>query len=126
MDDQKYIKEIARVKKLKRSVEAEVELLRSDMERGVLHFRVNSDCTFRRKLAEAICLLDSPSESKKAYADPVEGRVYWVDNHSFNPWADSIGFRVIPIRNLFPEDTDFSDRDVDFAMSQILDEVVVG
>lgn len=120
MNEETYVKEIARVKKLKRAVEAEVELLRSDMEQGILHFRVNSDRVFRKKLAEAICLINSPSYSRKAYADPVEGRIYWEKS-----WAESIGFRVIPVQDFFPQDTDFSDGDVDFAMSQVLDEVVV-
>ena len=127
MNEQAYIREISRVKKLKRSLEAEVELLRSDMEQGIFHFRVNIDRAFRQKLAEAICLLDSPySESKKAYADPVEGKLYWSERNSFRPWADPVSFRIIPVRDFFPEDTDFSDGDIDFAMSQIKDEIVLG
>ena len=127
MNEETYVKEIARVKKLKRAVEAEVELLRSHMEKGVFHFRVNSDRAFRRDLALAICLLDADvNYPQEGYADPVEGKLYWVEQNSFRPWADSVSFRIIPVRDFFPEDTDFSDGDIDFAVTQIKDEIMVG
>ena len=121
MDEQSYIKEISRVKKLKRSVEAEVELLRSDMEQGIFHFRVNSDREFRYKIAKAMIV----SGGENYYADPVEGRVYYWERNNFKPWGESIEFRIVPVSELLPSDTDFINADIEFVLVQIQDEVTV-
>lgn len=122
--DQKYIKEISRVKKLKRAVEAEVELLRTQMESGIIRLRVSSDRSFRKAIAEIAI-----KGSSGYYADPVKGRVYfweYATNNCVNkPWAESVAFRIIPIRELFPDDTDFINADIGFVLSQIVDEVSV-
>ncbi len=120
MNEQNYIKEISRVKKLKRSVEAEVELLRSDMEQGILHFRVHSDREFRHKIAKAIV-----SGGENYYADPVEGRIFFWERNNFKPWEESIEFRIVPVSELLPSDTDFVNADIEFVLVQIQDEVTV-
>ena len=48
------LKALCCVRELKRNAEATIELLRSDMEQGKIHFRVNVDENFREKLAKTI------------------------------------------------------------------------
>ena len=66
--------ELARVRNLKRALEAEVELLRSDTESGKLHIRVNKAKEFRQELAKAI--VDSAMFGYSYYADAVDGIIY--------------------------------------------------
>lgn len=104
--------ELARVRNLKRASEAEVELLRSDIEQGKLHIRVNKEAKFRQVLASAI--VDSnPSGNldwnHSYYIDAVDGLIYKKDTTAaWNPWSESISWRIVPIESLFPANYDFS------------------
>jgi hypothetical protein len=105
--------EVERVKKLKRALESEVELLRSDMEKGKVHIRVSNDKEFRDKVAR--CVVDEAHPGYHgtgfSYADPVEGRVYYKErNAAWNPWSDSINWRIVSVDDLVNQDNnnDFS------------------
>lgn len=103
--------ELTRVRNLKRALETEVELLRSDAECGKLHIRVNKASEFRQALAKAI--VDSSSSGNFSwnhlyYVDAVDGIIYKKDTTvPWNPWPESISWRIVPIESLFPN-YDFS------------------
>lgn len=96
-------KELTRVRELKRNAEATIELLRSDMEQGKIHLRVNESPSFRQKVAEALVTEAHPGYHGMGYyyADPVEGRVYYREqNAAWNPWDEEIDWRIVPIDRL--------------------------
>lgn len=106
MSQQAIGKELTRIRELKRNAEATIELLRSDMEQGKIHLRVNESQAFRQKLAEAIVKEAHPGYHGMGYyyADPVEGRVYYREqNAPWNPWDEEIDWRIVPIDRLVDE-----------------------
>lgn len=105
--------ELARVRNLKRALEAEVELLRSDSEQGKIHLRVNQSDEFRLELAKAIVdsssSLSSLGQDEFYCVDPVEGMVYKkCINNTWNSWSKSTDWRIVAIEALFPPNYDFS------------------
>lgn len=65
MDEVKAIaKELSRVRALKRNAESSVEFLRSEMEAGRIHLRINPDPSFRKELSRT---------PRNIYVDPVSG-----------------------------------------------------
>lgn len=116
--------ELSRVREAKRNAEGMIELLRSDMEGGKIHLRVSSDEDFRREVAEAIVKEAHPSYIVTCYGDhytdPVDGRIYRKESQSaWNPWSDSISWRVVPVESLVNQgNNDFSDE-VDWAIADI-------
>jgi hypothetical protein len=113
--------EVSRVKALKRAVEAEVELLRSDSEKGKIHIRVCQNQEFRAKVAAAVVNEAHPGYHGMGYyyADPVEGEVYYKQTTAaWNPWRDSISWRIVPVDELMNEGNDFS-PEVDWNVADI-------
>lgn len=111
MSTQAIQAELTRVRQLKRAIEAEVELLRNDMEEGKIHIRVSSDKKFREAAAKAVVEEADPSYHRQAwhYVDPVEGKIYYQENNaSWTSWPDHIGFRIVSVDELFVESNDFS------------------
>ena len=103
--------ELKRVRDLKRNAESTIELLRSDMEQGKIHLRVNESQSFRQKLAEAIVKEAHPGYHSQGYyyADPVEGRVYYREqNAPWNPWSEAVDWRIVPVSELVPSNHDFN------------------
>lgn len=110
--------ELARVRNLKRALEAEVELLRSDTESGKLHIRVNEAKEFRQELAKAI--VDSAAFFRSYYADVVDGVIYKKeDTAAWNPWPESTSWRIVPIESLFPGNYEFSAEIEDWSSPDI-------
>jgi hypothetical protein len=114
MSTQAMQSELSRVRELKRNAEATIELLRSDMESGKVHVRVNQSQEFRREVATAIATEAHPgyiaTYQGGHYADPVEGRVYFKGSQAaWNPWSDSINWRIVGVEQLAPEASDVSD-----------------
>jgi len=101
--------EIDRVKRLKRKLEDEIEMLRLDSEEGKLHIRVNPDKEYRAKVAEAMVKECSPGEGHGCYVtNPVRGVVYHRTADDLYPWDDSNDYAVIvPVADLFDEAHDF-------------------
>jgi hypothetical protein len=113
--------EVSRVKALKRAVEAEVELLRSDSEKGKIHIRVSQDQEFRAKVASAVVDEAHPGYHGNGYnyADPVEGEVYYKQTTAaWNPWHDSISWRIVLVDELMNEGNSFS-SEVDWDVADI-------
>lgn len=109
--------ELARVRELKRNSEATIELLRSDMENGKIHLRVNADLEFRKAVAESIVDKANPGyhEQHHMFADPVEGKLYRKDRQAlWNPWPDSIGWRIVSVDDLVRQDGNDFDPSVDW------------
>ena len=119
MSNQAMQKELSRVRSLKRASEAEVELLRSDMEQGKIHLRVNHDKEFRDRAVEALLKINQPSWSwgfqGGYYADPVEGVVFFKGSSAlWNPWGDDVDWRIVPVEDLFNQDGNDFDPSVDW------------
>jgi len=102
----------------KKALESEVELLRSDCEQGKLHIRVNKNEKFRQELANAI-VESSPLGTlywQCYYVDAVDGILYKKDAFvEWNPWSESISWRIVPIESLFPDNYDFSAKIEDWS-----------
>lgn len=65
-------KELTRIREHKRNLMATVEFLRSEMERGKIHLRVNSDPKFRKDLKYLqIAFRIDPD---RRYVNPVKGQ----------------------------------------------------
>jgi len=123
MSNQAIQKELSRVRALKRASESEVEYLRSEMEQGNLHIRVSEDEDFRQEIAEAIIKMSQPSWSWEYqggyYADPVEGQVFFKESNApWNPWSDSIDFRIVPVGELVNQENNDFDPSVDWNLVQ--------
>ena len=106
MSQQAIGKELSRVRELKRNAEATINLLRSDMEQGKIHLRVNESQEFRQKVAEALVTEAHPGYHSQGYyyADPVDGEVYYRQtNASWNPWSESVDWRIVPVSELANE-----------------------
>jgi hypothetical protein len=117
--------ELARVRNLKRSLEAEVELLRSDAERGKLHIRVNQSKEFRQELAKAI--VDSAMFGYSYYADVVDGVIYKrKGSTAWSLWPESVSWRIVPIESLFPANYDFSAEIEDWSSSDTWEGCEIG
>lgn len=114
MSESAICKEVERVKVLKRAIEAEASLLRSDMEQGKIHLRVSGDADFRKEVASAVVAMAHPGYSEMAqgsyFADPVEGKVYHRESQAaWSPWSNSIDWRIISVDELVnQEGNDFS------------------
>lgn len=128
--------ELSRVRELKRNAESTIELLRSDMEKGKIHLRVSEDKDFRARVASAVVAMAHPGYSTMAqgsyYADPVEGEVYHRESQAaWNPWSDSISWRIVSVDELVNQDNNNFSPCVDdwalalegaeFSFSQILE-----
>ena len=110
--------ELARVRNLKRALEAEVVQLRSDTESGKLHIRVSQAERFRLSLAKAI--VDSAMFGYSYYADAVDGIIYKKeDTAAWNPWPESTSWRIVPIESLFPGNYEFSAEIEDWSSPDI-------
>jgi len=114
--------EVERVKKLKRALEAEVELLRSDSEKGKIHLRVSQDKEFRDKVAR--CVVDEAHPGHHgmgfSYADPVEGVVYYKErNAAWNPWSESVHWRIVSVDDLVNQDINDFSPEVDWNIADI-------
>jgi hypothetical protein len=107
--------EISRIRGLKRELEGNVEMLRSEMESGKIRLRVNKDSNFRQKLAEAIVTEAHPDYIGEYqgfyYADPVDGVVYL--QKEYDPWVQSLDWRIFSVDKLV-SNCDF-DPSVDWA-----------
>lgn len=108
--------ELSRVRELKRNAEATIKLLRSDSEAGKIHIRVNENKEFREKVAEAVVKEADPGcYSLGYYADPVEGKVYFKESTAcWNPWPDSVSWRIVDVSTLMNEDGNDFDPSVDW------------
>lgn len=116
MSQQAIGKELSRVRELKRNAEATINLLRSDMEQGKIHLRVNESQKFRQKVAEALVTEAHPGYHSQGYyyADPVDGEVYYRQTNSpWNPWSESVDWRIVPVDQLVDEGNNF-DPSVDW------------
>ena len=111
--------ELVRVRNLKRALEVEVEMLRSDTECGKLHIRVNQAFQFRQELAKAI--VDSSSSGSLSwncsyYVDSIDGIIYKKEAAAaWNPWSGSISWRIVPIESLLAGNYDFSSEIEDWS-----------
>lgn len=109
--------EISRVRELKRNAEATIELLRSDMEEGKVHLRVNEDKEFRLKVAKGVVAEADPGYHAQGsyFVDPVDGIVYYKENNAvWNPWPDSIGWRIVSVDDLVSQNGNDFDPSVDW------------
>jgi hypothetical protein len=79
------------------------------MERGKIHLRVSQKEAFRWEVASAAVETSPPANLRYSYyADVVDGSLYRKENTAWNPWAESISWRIVPIETLFPDNYDFS------------------
>jgi hypothetical protein len=129
MSTQAIQKEISRVRSLKRASEAEVELLRSDMEDGKIHIRVNTSEDFRDRVAEAVVKESHPSWSwefqGRYFADPVEGKVYFRESNAlWNTWSDEAHWRIVPVDELVEQEGNDFDPSVDWQGSDLKEEII--
>lgn len=123
MSQQAIGKELSRVRELKRNAEATINLLRSDMEQGKIHLRVNESQAFRQKVAEALVAEAHPGYHCMGYyyADPVDGGVYYRQtNAPCNPWSESVDWRIVPVDKLVDDDGNF-DPSVDWSAADLPD-----
>ena len=121
MSQQAIGKELSRVRELKRNAEATINLLRSDMEQGKIHLRVNESQAFRQKVAEALVAEAHPGYHCMGYyyADPVDGGVYYRQtNAPWNPWSESVDWRIVPVDKLVDDDGNF-DPSVDWSAADL-------
>lgn len=112
MSSQAISQELSRVRKLKRALEAEIELLRSDMEKGKIHLRVSQNKAFRKELAEKMIKTSDSGYSKEYQGwyvcDPVEGKIYYCSHSSYS--ADD-SYKIVDIEECF--DTEYNDFSID-------------
>ena len=123
MSQQAIGKELSRVRELKRNAEATINFLRSDMEQGKIHLRVNESQSFRQKVAEALVAEAHPGYHCMGYyyADPVDGGVYYRQtNAPWNPWNESVDWRIVPVSELVNEGNSF-DPSVDWSVVDLPD-----
>lgn len=109
--------ELSRVREAKRNTEGMVALLRSDMEQGKIHLRVSECPKFRREVAEKVVSEAHPGYHGQGYyyADPVEGKVYYKETTAaWNPWNDSIGWRIVGVEALVNQDSNDFSPEVDW------------
>lgn len=119
--------ELSRIREMKRNAEATIELLRLDMEQGKIHLRVSEDKEFRQKLAEAVVETSPPANLNYSYyVDVTEGRVYKKEeNASWEPWSESIGWRIVPVEAVFPCHYDFSPKIEDWTDADVWSDVEI-
>ena len=123
MSQQAIGKELSRVRELKRNAEATIKFLRSDMEQGKIHLRVNESQSFRQKVAEALVAESHPGYHCMGYyyADPIDGEVYYRQtNAPWNPWNESVDWRIVPVSELVNEGNSF-DPSVDWSVVDLPD-----
>lgn len=89
-------KEITRVREMKRNLIATVEFLRTEMEAGRIHLRVNPDPSFRSVLAT-----QQRSQRKRFYVDPVSGVFSSVKKETW---------RFVHVSELFDQDGEIKDE----------------
>lgn len=120
-------KELSRVRALKRASEAEVEYLRSEMERGIIHLRVSEDEGFRREVAEAVVKTSHPGwlQGQVYYADPVEGKVFFKESTAlWNPWPDAVDWRIVNVKELVVQQGNDFDPSVDWKYHPLREEIL--
>jgi hypothetical protein len=105
MSNQAINQELSRVRNLKRAVESEVKLLRSDMENGKLHIRVSQDKSFRLELAETLINVVEHGYDKQYqglyFSDPLLGKIYYCNDSFPYPYPEENRFRIVAIKELF-------------------------
>ncbi len=121
--------EVERVKRLKRALESEVEILRSDMEKGRIHLRISSDKDFRKKVAECVVNEAHPGHHGMgfSYVDPSFGIVYYKErNAAWNPWNDSVNWRIVSVNDLVNQESSSFSPEVDWNLADIPYREMVG
>lgn len=102
--------ELARVRKLKRALEAEVEMLRTAMESDKIHVRVSRNQEFRQELAEAMVKVSEAGYDEEYQgwyvADPVNGKIYHCELNSHPP-DEAEYHHLLNIKELFDENCDY-------------------
>ena len=122
-------KELSRVRALKRAAESEVSYLRSEMEQGNIHLRVSEDEVFRQEVAEAVVKEANPEWDCQYlgshFADPVEGKVYFKESQAYwNPWSDSVDWRIVRIEDLVEQEGNDFDPSVDWNIHSLRDDIL--
>lgn len=108
MSSQAISQELSRVRKLKRALESEIELLRSDMEQGKIHLRVSTDKEFRKALAECMVKISAREydNSQGWYvADVVAGKIYYCQQGQWKPYPENT--IVVDLEDCFNEKSTF-------------------
>ena len=118
MSESALLKEIYRVKRLKRKLEDYIEILLSDSEQGRIHIRVNPDKEFRKKIAEAIVKECSPGNDGQGthFVDPIKGVVYRQSSGDW--WNPRDSWCIMPVAALFDQVYDFC-PDVDWSIADV-------
>ena len=118
MSESALLKEIYRVKRLKRKLEDYIEILLSDSEQGRIHIRVNPDKEFRKKVAEAMVKESGLGNDGQAtyFVDPIKGVVYRQSSGDW--WNPRDSWCIMPVADLFDQAYDFC-PDVDWSIADV-------
>jgi hypothetical protein len=101
MSAQAISQELSRVRKLKRALESEVELLRSDMEKGKIHIHISK--FIKDAIAEALVEIYQLGYDSNIHTNYyTDGdRIYKeMANRNWNSWSEDIDFKVIPVQDV--------------------------
>lgn len=96
-------KELTRIRSLKRAAESEVELLRSDMERGLIHIRINPD--IKPQIADALCEIYTLGYDDSIHVNYfTDGEMIYEEKAraAFHNWG-WVDFKIKSLRNLMDE-----------------------
>jgi hypothetical protein len=94
-------KELTRVRKLKRASEAEVELLRSDMEKGKIHIRINPE--IKKDLAEALVEIYQLGYDSRIHTNYyTDGDRIYKESASanWNNWSQDDNFKIVAVMDV--------------------------
>ena len=101
-------KELARTNAARRKV-------LSQSRDGIITVKVSESPAFRLELAQRIVQQAHPGYSSMAqgswYCDPVTDELFHTEvNRQWNPWPDSVDWRIVGIEELFDPSNDYSDE----------------
>lgn len=117
MTNEAISQELKRVRELKRALSSEIELLRTDMENGKIHIRVNQDENFQKELSKRMIEISSLGYNGDVQGyyvcDPVEGKIYYKSNGNFPQYSEDIEYRIVTIEECFHDYNDYT-LDIDW------------